>query len=595
MTLIALPAWLFGLALPLVWLIYSALGQITPLPGIRSTDAQGPSLQYVWQLKLHAASLLLILLASVIAIVLAVLAAYAFARLGRATVVWAAAAVLVVPPMVYGYLWYLTVGHNLPLPGLPGPLNLGVPNLPFVALTAWSIGLWLWPIPALLLAAGWQWSGKPAWLLARMDASDAAAFLRGGLPAMRPYLAASLAICLLLAAQEYAVPALFSVQVWQTQWLALAQAGMPLGKLAIAALPAEIVLFGCIILFARFWRTVESRDDADLGVTVTTRASQLYARGTLAGLLGLTVVLPSIGAVVTMPKGLHFVPGRFAPELMDTPVLMVLVATLAAAAGLVALPVGRLSRNPSGSISGRRRGNAKPGLCRTWMDTSGLDGPSPVLGPDPQRGCPRPRGRGTVQTGGYKPLAGCSRFGWLILILAAVSWTLPMGLLAEAARQVQIAGIAALPQAVRGAPLDWERIQEGLDLLVWASVLAGRFLPIVWLILSLVTRSLPADLTEQAAVDGSSRAEFRQKVLLPILAPALLASWLICALLAATETAAATMLRPPGFDALSVSLLNQMHYGRDSDVVAICLVLVLAAATGAGVVAAGLRRVGGRR
>jgi ABC-type Fe3+ transport system permease subunit len=555
---IALPAWLFGLLLPLGWLAGSAgwhaliaLRGAAGHAGSAGGSQTGPSLEFVWQMKLHAASLLLILLASLIAIVLAVLAAYAFARLGRTTVIWAAAAVLVVPPMVYGYLWYLTAGHNLPLPGLPGPLNLGVPNLPFVALAAWSIGLWLWPIPSLLLAAGWQWSGKPAWLLARIDASDAAAFLRGALPAMQPYVVASLAICLLLAAQEYAVPALFSVQVWQTQWLALAQAGMPLGNLSIAALPAAIILFGCIAILARFWRVVESRGQADVGVALTTRGSRLYARGVLAGLLVVTAAMPSAGAVLSMPRGLHVVLGRFAPELTDTPLLMALAATLAVAAGLVALPVGYPSRSPTGSTSGRRRHNTGPAR-RSW----------------PRR---------------------------LMLTLAAVSWTLPMGLLAEAARQVQVAGIAALPQAVRGAPLGWGRIQEGLDLLVWASVLAGRSLPVVWLILALVARSLPADLTEQAAVDGSNLAQFRQRILLPILAPAVLASWLICALLAATETAAATMLRPPGFDALSVSLLNQMHYGRDGDVVAICIMLMLAAATGAGVVAAGLGRVGRRR
>jgi ABC-type spermidine/putrescine transport system permease subunit II len=97
-------------------------------------------------------------------------------------------------------------------------------------------------------------------------------------------------------------------------------------------------------------------------------------------------------------------------------------------------------------------------------------------------------------------------------------------------------------------------------------------------------------LAEQASLDGATQSQILQRVLLPILAPALVASWLICALLAATETAAATMLRPPGFDALSVSLLNQMHYGRDGDVVAICIVLMLVAGVGAGIAAVGLRR-----
>jgi ABC-type Fe3+ transport system permease subunit len=514
--LIGLPAWLLGVVLPLGWLGCSAAAYVLA----RSPAEGGLSLHFVWQIRLHAASLLLIFSASVIALLLAVLAAYAFARLGRAAIAWVAAAVLVVPPMVYGYLWYLTVGHNLQLPGLPSPLNLGVANLPFVALAAWSIGLSLWPIPAMVLAAGWHWTGKPAWLLARLDASDGSAFARAALPAMSPYVAASLAICLLLAAQEYAVPALFSVQVWQTQWLALAQAGVPLGKLAIAALPGAGVLLVCLAIFARFWRTVESQGHADLGIALTAGRSHLYAGMVLAGLLILTAGLPTIGAVLTMPKGLHFVPGRFGPELADTPILMALVATVATAAAL-----------------------------------------------------------GAQLRGGR----------WLVLI-AGIAWTLPMGLLAEAAREAQIAAMGSLPEALRQAPLDWGRIYNWVDLLVWVSVVAGRVLPVAWLLLALVRRSLPAGLTEQASLDGASRSQILLWLMLPILGPAVVASWFICALLAATETAAATMLRPPGFDALSVGLLNQMHYGRDGDVVAICILLMLVAGMGAGIAAAGLRR-----
>ena len=240
----------------------------------------------------------------------------------------------------------------------------------------------------------------------------------------------------------------------------------------------------------------------------------------LAGLLVLTAGLPTVGAILTMPKGLHFGLGRFGPELADTPILMALVATVATAAALGA------------QIRGGR---------------------------------------------------------WLVVI-AGVAWTLPLGLLAEAAREAQIAMMGNLPEALRQAPLDWGRIHSGLDLLVWVSVTAGRMLPVAWLLLALVRRSLPASLAEQASLDGASRSQILLWLMLPILGPTVVASWLVCALLAATETAAATMLRPPGFDALSVGLLNQMHYGRDGDVVAICILLMLVAGVGAGLAAAGLRR-----
>ena len=101
-------------------------------------------------------------------------------------------------------------------------------------------------------------------------------------------------------------------------------------------------------------------------------------------------------------------------------------------------------------------------------------------------------------------MAGRLRRGRTLFVIAAVAWTLPPSLLAEAAREAQITLFAALPRAVHQMPLDWGRINQEIDLLVWVSVLAGRALPIVWLMLALVTRSLPAVLTEQAAADGAT-------------------------------------------------------------------------------------------
>lgn len=512
------------MVLPVAWLAGAAGLQV--LHGLDNV-----SMEHVWRPQLHLVSLLLMGLAGTVALAVATVATCAFTRLGRLTVTWAAAGVLVVPPLVYGYLWFAALGDWVTLRSLPVPIPL--PAEPGnLLLSSWTIGLWLWPVAAVLLTIGWQWAGRPAWLLARLDAGDGRAFLRAALPAMRPYVVAAGAVCMVLAAQEYAVPALFSVQTWQTQWLVQAQSGTPLGVLAVAAMPPAALLLTLLAVAARMWRGTESLGPADLGTVLRSRGPWLRAWLVLAGVLGATALVPAIGAVHTLEHGLRISLRRFEAEMVSTPMVAGAAATLALAGALAAMQTRRLRR------------------------------------------------------------------AWLGVALAA--WVLPMALLAEAARRIQAWSMDGLDAAGRMVPplaaaLDRIDLFETLNLIMWVSVLAGRMVPIAWITLTIVRQSLPANLAEQAAVDGAGRWKTLQSILLPLLAPAAAGAWLLCGLLAATDTAAATMLQPPGFGVLATSLLNQMHYGRDADVVATCLLMMAAAAGAAGLVAMGLGRTGGDR
>ena len=556
-TILALPAWLLGLVLPLAWLAVAVAGYL--LHG-----SANPSLTCAWHLRLHASSLVLMVLATIVALSLATAAAASFARLGRLAIAWVAVGVLVVPPLVYGYLWFVTLGSWITLQSLPVPFNLPAPSLPNLLLAAWAMGLWLWPIAAVVLTVGWQWIGRPAWLLARMDATDSRAFLRAALPAMQPCLLGAAAICLLLAAQDYAVPALFSVQTWQTQWLELARAGVPLGQLVLAALPPALFLLVLIAMVVRLRRSVESLGPADLGAVLLQRRSRFFAWATLLTILLLTAVVPAIGAVLSLPKNMSLNLLRFQDALLDTPIIMAAAATLALVAAFLALP--RLSRRRIDVT------NPMPGSVRVANTRN--DAPA------------RP--------GLFSPLYRLTP-GKSILVLAVVSWTLPISLLAEAVKQAQTAFMAILDRLGQQIPpvnhlLNQPDLLRWLDLLMWISILAGRMLPIAAILLALVSRSLPAHMAEQAAIEGAGRSQIFHRILLPLLAPAAGAAWIICALLVATDTAAATFLRPPGFEVLSVSLLNQMHYGRDADVISMCLLLLAAAAIGAAIVAGTLGR-----
>jgi len=530
---LAAPTWCIGLAMPLGWLVFGLLSHIVHRPA-----SEGLSLQ--WQLRLLSSSGVLIFVASLVATSLGAIAAYAFARIGRRAAIWCGTAILVIPPVIYGYLWYLALaGYGVSLFGLPSPYGLGWPNLTNLALAAGAIGLWLWPIPAVVLSVGWHGSGRPAWLLARLDATDLRAFCRAALPAMRLHLLAAFGACALLAAQEYATPALFSVQVWQTQWLTLAQAGLPLGRLALACLPGSALLALFLLPLACLWLAGERAGPAAEGPAVCSLRTKLQGWTAVTAILALSTVLPATGAMLALKNLPDFSGARYRAELINTTILTSLAATTAVAAAFAALP-GGLHRGPASGAGtfGRR-----------WIRSLAR-----------LAGSPRRNSLAKVMLGA-----------------AAAAWLLPAGVISEAAREAQI---------TLGLP------GRQIGMFVWVAVLAARLLPIAWVILMAAARALPAHLPEQAALDGATASQFALHILQPLVRPAAVAAWLVCVMLAAAETATASMLQQPGFEVLSVSLLNQMHYGRDAQVLAVCLVAMAAGAVVAIGVAVGLSQLG---
>ncbi|HSW44297.1 MAG TPA: hypothetical protein VLM89_01870 [Phycisphaerae bacterium] len=106
---------------------------------------------------------------------------------------------------------------------------------------------------------------------------------------------------------------------------------------------------------------------------------------------------------------------------------------------------------------------------------------------------------------------------------------------------------------------------------VWCLSLVARYgavaVLIVWLALG--RRSIAA--VEQARVDGATALDVLGYVLVPMLAPTLLAAGLIVMLLALFEVVVTHLVGPIGYPSLAMTLLNHMHYGRDDVVIATSL------------------------
>jgi len=152
---------------------------------------------------------------------------------------------------------------------------------------------------------------------------------------------------------------------------------------------------------------------------------------------------------------------------------------------------------------------------------------------------------------------------------------LPASLVAVSLLRLSIA--AGLPSDVRQS---WFMVSMGQ-----ASRFAG-----VALILLLLTRYPDRQrLAAMASLDGASPLAAWRHVHLPRTWPVLVGTFLLVMMLSITELPATMVLLPAGLPNFAQRLLNQMHYARDQQVIASCLVLVSLFAILAGAVLALLR------
>ena len=147
---------------------------------------------------------------------------------------------------------------------------------------------------------------------------------------------------------------------------------------------------------------------------------------------------------------------------------------------------------------------------------------------------------------------------------------------------------------IQGHLRAWTAFREG-----WWSVsagLVGRFAGVVLILLRFGAEARSRHLAELAATDGASWSRSWWHVHLPALWHLPVAAFVLATMLGLLELQATTVLLPAGVPNFAQSLLNQMHYARDQQVIASCLVLVGGyAALGAGALALrAIWRVAGR-
>lgn len=181
--------------------------------------------------------------------------------------------------------------------------------------------------------------------------------------------------------------------------------------------------------------------------------------------------------------------------------------------------------------------------------------------------------------------------------LAALALALAAGLLAATAQRrgaraaimllLAAAGFGMLaPPALVGDALLAAYASVGLLADHWAIVcvaMVARFGAAALLAQRLAAAGLAAELRDAAQVDGASAEQAFLRVELPLTLPAVAGAGAAVGLLGFTEVAATSLVQPAGVGSMALTLLNQIHFGRNDEVIAACLVVMGAVGLAAGV------------
>jgi len=101
-----------------------------------------------------------------------------------------------------------------------------------------------------------------------------------------------------------------------------------------------------------------------------------------------------------------------------------------------------------------------------------------------------------------------------------------------------------------------------------------RYLAFGWNGVAHALRTTDRDLTDAARLSGASRWQMLRHVHWPQIAPQIAALWYIIFLLCLWDVESMVLIVPPGGETLSLRVFNLLHYGHNSQVDALCLVLL---------------------
>jgi ABC-type Fe3+ transport system permease subunit len=286
---------LLAIAYPTVALIARAIGQGEPP---RDGFTFSPR-----QLLLFWRSIWLSGVATLACLVVSLPGAYVVGRARRLTfhplIAASLMAVMLCPPMVYAFGW-----ERL----LPSTFNVYVR-----CIGVWA--LWAWPIPALLIGAGWSRAGRAAHDAAILVTSPTVAFVRVILPVLLRHICLSALVVFVLFFSDFGVPHSCGLIVYATELLGrAASSSRMIDTLWPASLSIVITALALVAMFS-FWRRCAFDGELDATSPASHRAPPIVSLTAIlcfavSWLLPVGVLVVKLGSTATMTDALDTYSGH---------------------------------------------------------------------------------------------------------------------------------------------------------------------------------------------------------------------------------------------------------------------------------------------
>lgn len=235
---------------------------------------------------------------------------------------------LLFPPMVYVFGW-----QRLLPKGVPDEVQcVGI----------WA--LWAYPIPALLLGAGWSRLGRAAYHAALLDMAPAAAFCRVAVPMLAPYGLAALLILFVIFLGEYSVPHACSVLVYATELLGWSDQSPRVIDALWPSLPLVGLILAAALAAAWAWGRRAPERAADAADVPKGTAPVLTVLAALGCIASPVIPLVVLGVRLESPGVMAEALRTYGTELLQSLAVAGLSGILVAGMGVCVVARPRLRR-----------------------------------------------------------------------------------------------------------------------------------------------------------------------------------------------------------------------------------------------------------
>ena len=423
---------------------------------------------------------------------------------------------LVLPRYVLFYAWWLLLS---PTTSLGAYLSGKTEVAKFIGIFSSTAVLisWYWPLAALLLGQGWRNINRQVWDSASLDADKFGTFKNITLPLLAKPVLLAFGVCFVLSLSEFATFNLAGIKTIGTELSVLYELTGSEAALVRASWPIAILALILAVILSKSTRSwILSTTEAE----ALEFKSQKFRWTVLILLVGITLFIPVILLISNVSDIMPF--KQFFILHFDDITWSLTIAFLAAG-------LSYLIAYSAYSIETRKRIKEHNTIHNNIFI----------------------RGLSYFQIQ-ILPLIIC---GSIFLVMFLPASIIAVSLL-------KIMAVLNLPVSIRQG---WFIVSIGL---------ACRFAGLALILMFLTRYSQGQVLSEMAQVDGASQFQIFRHIHLPHVWPILVGSFILISMFSMTELSATMILLPAGLPNFAQRLLNQMHYARDQQVIASCLILL---------------------